>query len=331
MCVVLTSVKLKGISVYHPQLKVSNEDLVKGQSEEANDLIGLWNYFGRSNRYLSESENTLTMAIEASKQVLKETGLEGKDIDMIVFSSGTHEFSVPTDASFVHQAIDGKEECIIYDSNANCVGMIVAYDQIYRTMVNNPNVRRALLVGSEQLSRYYMEKDLASLGLCGDAACAVILEKVEDDVERLVESAYFTSSLKAEDLRLPGNGLSNAMGQSENNRMYLADGYNVNIAFPTASVNIKKMLQRHGLDVSEVKSFLFSQFNPNVFADTANELGADLSRFKVIVDEYGYTGTSSPFIALYHELKEGKLQEGDLFVMWSVGAGITSCGLLVRL
>ena len=71
--------------------------------------------------------------------------------------------------ALVHQAVEGKYTCIVYDSNANGVGMVVAADQAARSMFSNPKVKYALIAGSEQIARFYEEGERAvrRCGLCG--------------------------------------------------------------------------------------------------------------------------------------------------------------------
>ncbi|WP_249902230.1 ketoacyl-ACP synthase III [Paenibacillus sp. PK3_47] len=328
--------RIVSTEVYHPATKVSNEELAVQAGEAAGKLIGIWEYFGRKDRYYAESyeESTLFMGIEAAKALLKKTGLAGEDLDMIVFSSGTHDFSAPTDAAFVHQALKGKENCIVYDSNANCVGMVVAADQAARSMITNRKVKYALIVGSEQIARFYKEGDLASKGLCGDAACAVLLERVEDTDAGLIDSAYYTNTQRAEDMQFPAGGMTQIYGEHmtlEEKKIYLHPEYNVNVAFPTAVTNIEMLLQEHGLQKSDITHYILSQLNLSVIKDIAGNLQEDITKFPYIGDIYGYTGTSSPFITLHHAIKDGTLVPGDLFVLWSVGAGITSCATLWKL
>ncbi|WP_342481774.1 ketoacyl-ACP synthase III [Paenibacillus sp. FSL L8-0340] len=332
----MANVKIISTEVYHPAYKISNEELALQAGASADKLIGIWEFFGRKDRYYAADyeESTLYMAIEASKRLLKNCGLSGSDLDMIVFSSGTHDFSAPTDAAFVHQALEGKDSCIIYDSNANCVGMVVAADQAARSMISTPRVRYALIVGSEQIARFYKEGDLASKGLCGDAACAVLLERVEDTDSGLIDSAYYTNTQKAEDMQFPAGGMTQMYGEHlslEEKKIYLHPEYNVNVAFPTAVSNIEQLLQEHGYTKSDVKHYILSQLNLSVIKDIAGKLDEELVKFPYIGDIYGYTGTSSPFITLHHAIKDGTLVPGDLFFMWSVGAGITSCATLWRL
>ncbi|NMO95563.1 ketoacyl-ACP synthase III [Paenibacillus lemnae] len=331
----MANVRIVSTAVYHPSHKVSNEELARHAGDGADKLLGIWEHFGRKDRYLAadDQESTVFMGIEAAKELLAKNHLKGSDLDMIVFSSGTHDFSAPTDAAFVHQALEGKDSCIIYDSNANCVGMVVAADQAVRSMMSNPKITYTLIVGSEQIARFYKEGDLASKGLCGDAACAVLLERVEDNEQGLIDSMYYTNTQKAEDMQFPAGGMTQMYNEKtdlEEKKIYLHPEYNVNVAFPTAVANMESLLQEHGLAKDEVKQYILSQLNRNVIHDIAGKLDQPLDKFPYIGDIYGYTGTSSPFIALHHAIQAGTLARGDLFFMWSVGAGITSCATLWR-
>lgn len=56
-------------------------------------------HLGRVTRYLAdENETSLTMAFEACYKVLKYAEMSPDDIDMIVFSSETPEYTAPTNA-----------------------------------------------------------------------------------------------------------------------------------------------------------------------------------------------------------------------------------------
>ena len=40
-----------------------------------------------------------------------------------------------------------------------------------------------------------------------------------------------------------------------------------------------------------------------------------------LLDKYGYTGTSSPFVALYEAIKQGRVKRGDYVFMATSAAG----------
>lgn len=329
----MANVIIRSIGLYHPEKRVSNEELLERIDSNQDTIKNIWESWGKFNRYLgSDEETTLTMAVESAREALSLAKLKGEDMDLVVVSSGTHEYSVPTDAAFVHKAIEGKTNCVVYDTNANCVGMVVSYDQISRMMIQNPKIKKALLIGSEQLGRFYNPRHFASEGLSGEAACAIVLERVEEDEGRgFIDSEYFTYTDRVEDLKLPGYGFSNTIDNSFNSRVVMSDTYTVDVAFPTASENINKLLNEHRIVKDDVSKYFLSQLNIGAISRIAEDLDESFSKFTYIGDEYGYTGTTSPFLALYHSIKDGTISKGETFVMWSVGSGITSCAVLARL
>ncbi|MBE3649126.1 3-oxoacyl-[acyl-carrier-protein] synthase III C-terminal domain-containing protein, partial [Paenibacillus polymyxa] len=47
-------------------------------------------------------------------------------------------------------------------------------------------------------------------------------------------------------------------------------------------------------------------------------------------DRYGYTGTSSPFIALYEGIGSGRIRRGDHVLFWTIGAGYQLVAMLFK-
>lgn len=332
----MARVKIRCTAVYHPPYTVNNETLAAPLGEAAGKVLGIWEHFGRRDRYYAtgNDETTLAFGVEAAKRVLAKSGLHGEDLDLIVFSSGTHEYQVPSDASHVHKAVDGKNGCAVYDSNANCVGMVVAAEQAARCLQSNPKMKYALVVGSEQIARFYKERDYASYGLCGDAACAVLLERADEEGAGFLDSAFFTDTREVENMLFPSVGITQLFREDiplEDKKIYLHPEYNVNAAFPAAVKLIQTLMAENGLSKEDISAYILSQLNYSVIRTIAGDLEEDLAKFPYIGDVYGYTGTSSPFIALHHAMEDGRVREGDLLFLWSVGSGITSCATLWRI
>lgn len=67
---------------------------------------------------------------------------------------------------------------------------------------------------------------------------------------------------------------------------------------PPAVSSIKSLLTKHGLEKEDIGSYCFSQFSLK-HRGNSREVREDKQKFVYVGDEFGYTGTSSPFIALY--------------------------------
>ena len=148
------NVKIREVAVYHPDKVQNNDFYIDHFQKQGKDITNLLDALGRENRYIDKTETTLSMAIEASKNVLAKSDLNGNDMDMIVFVSGTPEYLWPPNAVAIHHALNGKEEAIVYDMNVACVGMVVAVEQISRNMLANPHIQRALKLALVSISPF---------------------------------------------------------------------------------------------------------------------------------------------------------------------------------
>lgn len=325
---------IREVALYHPENKVGNDFFVDHFKEQGNDITGLLKAMGRESRYLSTDadENPLTMGIEAAKKALSQSGLVAEDLDMIVFSSGTPEYVQPTNALKVHHALGGKSSAIVYDLNSNCVGMVVALEQVSRYMLSNPNVKKAMIVGAEQMNRYSRKSEEVPYANFGDGSCAVILERTENTDRGFIDSSYYTDSSMHDTIVLPATGFSNMYREDveEHDKLIEWLPFNTDEAFLSAKNAIERLLKENGLAKSDVKKYFLSQFAKKNIDIICDQLEEDNAKFKFIGDEFGYTGTSSPFIALAKSIETGEIERGDVVIFWSVGAGITSCNVLFR-
>ncbi|WP_028563357.1 3-oxoacyl-[acyl-carrier-protein] synthase III C-terminal domain-containing protein [Paenibacillus pinihumi] len=53
----------------------------------------------------------------------------------------------------------------------------------------------------------------------------------------------------------------------------------------------------------------------------AKNIGISSDAAVYIGDEFGYTSTSSPFIAFHKAVTTGQIKRGDKVLFWTVGAG----------
>lgn len=322
------NVRIKNVGYYHPSNQVSNEIFEEFFDKKNIDIRGLMQTSGRKYRYISDNknENTLTMSIEATKDVLNKSELTGQDLDLIVTVSDSPEFLTPTNAIRIHNAIQGKNNCGCYDMNCNCLGMVVAVDQISKMMQVDKNINKALIVGSQMLQHFGTEVEPMVKTMFGDMACAIILEKTEDEKSYFVDSLFYTDSGMQNDVFFPVGGLSNLQDKpvmqwfnTDNKR-----------AFEPVIDNIETLLSRNDINKSQIKKYYFSQMVESKIYEIADGLEEPTDKFIYIGDEYGYTGTCSPFLALAKSLENDDLNRGDYIVFWSIAGGTTTDAILMR-
>lgn len=305
------------IGMYHPDNQVSNDFYIEHFKKQGRDVTTFIESLGKKERFVaSKNETGLTMAIQASKKALEDANLTGADIDMIVYSTQVPEYIIPTNAMLVHEALGCKSHVMVMDSNANCAGMTLAVEQTSRSMLSNPHVQRALVIGSDHLTAISHPEQEITYANQGDAACAVILEKREKE-GGFMDAIYHTYSANTEKIVYPKEGLSKQGVTGYIDFIPFDPSFGTPIIFGL----MEDILERNQLTTEDVSGFFLSQFSYGDTAKIQKHFDLPTDKMNFIGDRFGYTGTSSPFIALHEAIKEGRIKRGDHLLFWTVGAG----------
>ena len=327
----MTNIKIKSVEVYHPEKVVHNEYYLEHFKKQDKDISNFLEIMGREKRYLIENneENTQTMAIEAVQRVLKKSGLAGHEIDMIIFSTQVPETTVPTNAMFIHHAINSRKDAIIYDINANCAGMTIAVEQASRYMLSSPHVNTALVVGSDNFSLISDPTDAMTFANFGDGAAAVVLEKTEENTG-FIDAMTEVDSSNRKNILYPANGLAQGLKGDGTTDYMLWLPFDGSMSIPATCEMFEKLLERNQLTIEDVNSFCFSQFAHVNILKIQKYFNIPDEKIVYVGDRYGYTGTSSPFIALYEGIESGKIRRGDIIMFWTIGGGHEFISMLYR-
>lgn len=328
----MTNIIIKEIAIYHPINIVDNSFYLEHYKEKGEDVAYfLENVLGRKKRYIIENdeENSFTMAVQSSKRVLEKANLTGSDLDMIIFSSQTPEYLAASNAIQLHRVLEGGHHTMTMDSNANCAGMVLAIDQASRYMLANPHVNTALVVGSDNNSLLSNPDQAISYGNFGDASCAVILEKSQQE-KGFIDSIYHVDSVTYDKTNFPRQGLTKTL--KGNVKDFSIDWlpFDGDIALPPTYDMINHILDRNNMSIEDVHAFCLSQFSIANINRVKEHFNIEESKIMYSGDKYGYTGTSSPFIALYEGIQKGEIQRGDTILFWTIGGGYQLVAMLYQ-
>lgn len=325
-------VKLKEIDIYHGKKAVSNDVYVQHFKDRGKDVEHfLRDVVGRDKRFLidSDSESSLTMAIEASKKVLKKANMEGSELDMIIFSSQLPEYVAPPSSIIIHHTLNGKSDCICYDLNINCAGMTSAVEHTAKYMSVSPHIKKALIVGCDYVNLTVNPEIELCYGHYGDASCAVILESTEEDCG-LIASKYHVNSIEYDNILFPGCGFSKLFKVEDKEELMMRWKPFECPWLDIAVENMNTVLEECGFKIDDISMFCLSQFVLRNIEVIREKMGLDESKSIYIGDKYGYTGTSSPFIALYEAINNGSVKRGDYVMFWTIGAGTENIAMLFK-
>ena len=335
----MQNILIKEIGKYIPKKLVTNEYFIEHFREDKwgnRKVEGLMNHLGRKERYFCKpGESSLTMGVEAAKDVLEKANVTAEEIDMIVFVSATPEYTIPTNAVMLHKALHAENAHSVFDLNASCTGMITALDTVTSIMKTHDKIKKALVVGSFHASSVVRFDDAVAYPNFADAATAVILEKLEEESERgFIGNSYYTKSCMADQVKLPAVGNSNVLlgDYSIYYRRLEWNPFDSKFFTDEFIARIQEMFSENHITDDDIAYYAFSQLSNTQNKETLMKLGVDIQKkYLFNGDKYGYTAESSPILALSEVWGQMEEMSGKYIVMLSVAAGYTLSGILYKI
>jgi 3-oxoacyl-[acyl-carrier-protein] synthase-3 len=333
------NINIVSTGIYHPKNKVHNRYFIEHFNNKGIEVEGLLNHLQREYRYLSDNpdETVITMGYEAAKKALEEAQIEIEDIDLLIFATDTPEYTSPSNAVKVLHLLGGEGVKIqmAYDTNTNCLGMITAIDQASRILITNNRFKRALIIGGILFSSVGSENDVVSYVNFGDAAAAIVLEKREEDEKRgFIDSMHLAQTSESDYILMPKVGYAKVIRDGVDNmddKKWSWKAFNGDFISNIWVDLIKQVTTENGINTRELGHLIFSQFTLPDTLLALNKLEIDESRTTYIGNQFGYTGTTSPIIALHFALADGKIKKGDYITLTSMGSGSLVSTLLFRM
>ena len=93
------------------------------------------------------------------------------------------------------------------------------------------------------------------------------------------------------------------------------------MSLPYVYEMFEKILQRNQMTIEDIDYFCLSQFALVNILKIQERFNIPDEKSIYVGDRYGYTGTSSPFVALYEGIEKGRIKRGDNVLFWMIGGG----------
>ena len=171
------SVVIRSFGKAVPARRVSNDDL-PAELNTSDEWIR--SHTGIGARYIvGENETCVSLGVAACKQAIEEAGVNPEEINLLIGATTTPAYIGFPSTVCVMQPEIGASNATCFDVTGACSGFLYAMNNAVGMMELN-NWKYALLVGSEILSGIADWKDRSTCVLFGDAAGAVLLEKVDE-------------------------------------------------------------------------------------------------------------------------------------------------------
>ena len=314
-------VGITGIGVQVPDRVLTNaelEQMVETSDEWIVERSGI-----RERRIARDDEAASDLALPAARMALAQAGVDAADLDMIVVATSTPDMLFPSTAAIVAEQL-GAKNAYAYDTLAACSGFLYGLSQAHG-VVSGGVAKRALVVGSETLSKIVDWTDRSTCILFGDGAGAAVVEHVDEGGFMGFELGVDASH--GSDLYLPAGG-----SRSPASKETVANGehwvrMNGREVFKVATrlmvTSAADLLEACGATVDDVDLYVPHQANQRIIDHAAKNLGLPAEKVFLNIDRYGNTSAASIPLALADANAAGRLTPGTRVLMSAVGGGLT--------
>ena len=270
----------------------------------------------RQRHFCGEGESTTTLAIEAARKALDDSGLDKSEIGCVIVATSSGEYVMPSTACLVHKALALREDIPVFDLGAACAGFLYAVDTA-RAMLLSHGGRAALVIGAEQMSQLLDMADRNTCVLFGDAAGAAVFALDED-----AEYAYVCGTRG--DMAIQVGGPRRTLPMT-------MEGQNVfRFAVSTIPSTVDELLEKTGKTLDEVDWVVCHQANQRIIDASVRRLGVPAEKFYKNLDRYANTSAASIPLALAEMKESGKLKSGQRVILVGFGGGLTWAGVMLR-
>jgi 3-oxoacyl-[acyl-carrier-protein] synthase III len=314
--------KIIATGSYLPQKFLTNFDL-----EKTVDTTDAWIFerTGIKKRHIAaENELTSDIAVKAAEKALKNSGIKAEEIDMIILATTTPDLTFPATSTTI-QAKLGATSAFAFDVQAVCSGFIFALTTA-DNYIKSGQVKNALVIGADVLSRIVDWNDRNTCVLFGDGAGAVVLQATTEENRGIICSELHSDGSLNDILKTSGGPSS-----SQSSGFIEMAGKEVfKHAVDKMSKSVISVLNKANLKVSDIDLLVPHQANARILSAVSNRL--ELSKEKVIltVENHANTSAASIPLALDYAVSNDRVKDGDLVVLEALGGGLTWGSIVLR-
>jgi 3-oxoacyl-[acyl-carrier-protein] synthase-3 len=279
----------------------------------------------------ADNEYTSQFGTRAACQALERAGLEPSDVDLIVCATTTPDQIMPSTGALI-QAQLGANNAAGMDVFAACSGFLYGLTMV-ESMIRTGQIRYALVIGAEVLTKYVDYTDRSTCVIFGDGAGAAVIGPVPEG-KGILATKIRSDGRYEEQLFAPGGGTKlGTTHETIDNRMHyfkMKGNELFKVAVRSMADISAEMLDKAGYTVDDVDLVIPHQANQRITDAVASRLGVPDDKVYSNIAEHGNTSSASIPIAIDECIQSGRINEGSLVLLTAFGGGVTWGGTVVR-
>jgi len=312
------NIKIGGVSCAIPKNVVRPESYndIFGEEEVAKfvEMTGV-----KSTRRASKHQTASDLGYTAANELLNKKNINREEIGAVVFGTLCPDYRKPGNAFILHNRLKISTEAAVLDISLGCSAVVYGL-QVVASLMNSSDIKKALLVVGDTVSKTIYPTDRASIMLAGEASIAILLEKTEE------KCSPITSLLRSDGngykyLIVPAGGYRNLDATHEvfmcpdGNERSLYDSFMIGTSVFTFTIYdvpkiIKDFFEYTNTTPDDYDCFAFHQSNLFMLKQIAKKTKIPMEKIPLTLPIFGNTSGASSIVTLCEEY--GNVQDKKL-------------------
>lgn len=311
-----------GMGHSYPEGILTNADLekiVETSDEWITSRTGI-----KQRHKAADNEYTSQFGTTAARQALERAKLQPEDVDIIICATTTPDQIMPSTGALI-QAQIGATNAAGMDVFAACSGFLYGLTLV-ESMIKTGQIKYALVVGAEVLTKYVDYTDRGTCVIFGDGAGAAVVGPVNSG-KGILATKIKSDGRYEEQLYAPGGGTKLGTTHKtidEGQHFFKMKGNELfKVAVRSMAEISAEMLEKAGLTVDDVDIVIPHQANQRITDAVASRLGVPEEKVYSNIAEHGNTSSASIPIAMDECIESGRIKEGSTVLLTAFGGGVT--------
>lgn len=324
--------KISSIEYVLPQLRLTNEDLVREYPDWTVEKIS--EKTGIDQRYVtSGGECASDLAVRAAEKLFASGAVSASEIEYLIFCTQSPDYFLPTTSCVIQDRLGLATTIGAFDFNLGCSGYVYGLG-LAKGLVETGQARNVLLLTAETYSKFIHPGDRSVRTLFGDAGAATLVAGVAAQSEAIGPFVYGTDGSGAKNLIVPAGGLRQppnedtaVVREDEQGNLRALDNLYMNgseiFTFTLGSVPkaVKALLDKSGNSLDEIDLFVFHQANRFMLDHLRKKCKIPEEKFVLAYQKFGNTVSCTIPIALKEASASGQLRKGMRVMLVGFGVG----------
>jgi 3-oxoacyl-[acyl-carrier-protein] synthase-3 len=293
-------------------------------------------------RVVEEGVCVSDLAVFGLRHLFEKGLLKKEDVDALILVTQSPDHFMPPTSNIIQGLLELKEDMICMDINQGCAAFEVGLIQAF-LMLEQPSIRKVVLVNADVLSRKVSKRDRNSNPLIGDGASVTVVERSPDPTNiycniRMDGKHSDVLIIPAGGFRHPSTPETAIMTEDQNGNFRSLDNLVMkgdevfNFVQTAVPPMIAELLEFAGTGKDDVDFYMFHQPNKFMLQKLADKMGVPHSKMpNNIVENFGNASGVTVPTAITFNLGQTLKEKSFRTCLAGFGVGLTWSSMLMEL